>query len=72
MHKANHCRYATDGISIRKRMIEIIISGTFILLILLVIYAAVDCVLQILEYKIENDKKEKDANTNSNKSGRQE
>lgn len=53
-------------------MIEMIISGTFILLILLVIYAVVDSVLEILEYKIENDKKEKDANTNSNKSGRQE
>lgn len=53
-------------------MIGTLVSGTFILLILLVIYAVVDSVLEILEYKIENNKKEKDANTNTDKSGRQE
>jgi uncharacterized membrane protein YjfL (UPF0719 family) len=53
-------------------MISTLISGTFILLILLVIYAVVDSVLEILEYKIENNKKEKDANTNTDKSRRQE
>jgi hypothetical protein len=53
-------------------MIGTLVSGTFILLILLVIYAVVDSVLEILEYKIENNKKEKDANTNTDKSRRQE